>query len=164
MDRILVSACLIGRPVRWDGGAKTLRHPLMARWAAEGRLVPVCPETMAGLATPRPAAEIEPGATAADVLAGRATIRDADGGDHGAAFRDGARLALTAARDHAVRFALLIDGSPSCGSTTIADGTFSATRRPGEGVAARALRAAGVEVFAPDAIDALADRLDRETA
>lgn len=160
MDRILVSACLIGWPVRFDGAAKTAHHPLLARWAEEGRLVPLCPETMAGLATPRPAAEIEPRAAAADVLAGRARIRDATGGDHTAAFLEGARIAVATARVRSVRFALTTDGSPSCGVARIADGDFSGKKRPGEGVAVRALRDAGVEVFGLDDIEALAARLD----
>lgn len=162
MDKILVSACLIGWPVRWDGAAKTAHHPLLARWAEEGRLVPLCPETMAGLATPRPAAEIMPDVTAADVLEGRGAVRDATGGDHTQAFREGARIALATARVRAARFALMTDGSPSCGSTLIADGTFSGRKRLGEGVAVRALREAGVEVFALDDIEALAARLDRD--
>lgn len=160
MDRILVSACLIGWPVRWDGGAKTAHHPLLAQWAEEGRLVPLCPETMAGLATPRPAAEIVPEASATDVLEGRAAIRDANGGDHTEAFREGARIAVSMARVRAARFALMTDGSPTCGSQLIADGTFSGRKRLGEGVAARALRDAGIEVFALDEIEALAARLD----
>lgn len=162
VDRILVSACLIGWPVRFDGAAKTLHHPLLARWAEEGRLVPLCPETMAGLATPRPPAEIEPGTDAAAVLAGTARVLDADGGDHTAAFREGARIATATARIRACRFALLTEGSPSCGSTLIADGTFSGRRTLGEGVAARALRDAGLRVFAPDALDELAALLDRD--
>lgn len=164
MDRILVSACLIGWPVRWDGAAKTAHHPLLAQWADEGRLVPLCPETMAGMATPRPAAEIVPDASAADVLEGRAAIRDANGGDHTQAFREGARIAVSTARVRAARFALLTDGSPSCGSQLIADGSFSGRKRLGEGVAARALRDAGVEVFSLDEIEALAARLDAADA
>ena len=161
MDRILVSACLIGWPVRWDGRAKTAHHPLLAQWAEEGRLVPLCPETMAGLATPRPPAEIAPDASAADVLEGRAAIRDADGGDHSEAFREGARIAASTARVRAARFALMTDGSPSCGSSFVADGTFSGRKRLGEGVAVRALRDAGIAVFALDEIEDLAVRLDR---
>lgn len=160
MDRILVSACLIGWPVRFDGAAKTAHHPLLTRWAEEGRLVPVCPETAAGLPTPRPAAEIEPGASAADVLAGTASVRDATGGDHGDAFREGARIAAATARVRSIRFALMTEGSPSCGATLVADGTFGGRRRLGEGVTVRALRDAGVEVFSPDEIEALAARLD----
>ncbi|MER2607195.1 MAG: DUF523 domain-containing protein [Siculibacillus sp.] len=161
MDRILVSACLIGWPVRHDGATRTSHHPLLARWAEEGRLVPLCPETMAGLPTPRPAAEIEPGADAAAVLDGRARVIDAAGGDHSTAFREGARLALAQARVRSCRFALLAEGSPSCGSTFVADGTFSGRRVLGEGVVARALRDAGLAVFAPDDVETLAARLDR---
>ncbi len=164
MERILVSACLIGWPVRFDGAARTLHHPLLAEWAAEGRLVPLCPETAAGLAVPRPATEIEPGAEAAAVLAGEARIVDADGGDHTAAFREGARIAVATARVRGCRFALLTDGSPSCGVDLVADGTFSGRRRVGEGVTATALRAAGIEVFAATDIDRLAACIAETTA
>lgn len=160
MDRILVSACLIGWPVRWDGSAKTAHHPLLAKWAEEGRLVPLCPETMAGMATPRPAVEIAPEATAADVLSGSGAVRDAAGVDHADAFREGARIALATARVRAARFALTTDGSPSCGAALIADGTHSGRRRLGEGVAVRALRDAGIEVFTLDDIELLAARLE----
>ena len=72
MERILISACLLGRPVRYDGRDKLLPHPLLDRWTREGRLVPVCPEVLAGFPTPRPPAEIEPGAQGAKVLRGGA--------------------------------------------------------------------------------------------
>ncbi len=159
MERILVSACLIGWPVRFDGAAKTLADPRIAAWAAEGRLVPLCPETAAGLPTPRPAAEIETGASADDVLAGRARILDAAGADHTAAFREGARLAVATATVRGCRYALLTEGSPSCGVEVVADGGFTGRRRPGSGVVASALRAAGVEVFASTDVDALAARI-----
>jgi uncharacterized protein YbbK (DUF523 family) len=159
MERILVSACLIGWPVRYDGGAKTLHHPLLTRWAEEGRLVPICPETAAGLGTPRPATEMEAGASAEAVLAGTATVRDADGGDHGAAFREGARIAVATARVRGCRFALMTEGSPSCGVDLVGDGTFTGRRIAGEGVVTAALRAAGVEVFSANDVDALAARL-----
>lgn len=162
MDRILISACLIGWPVRWNGTAKTVADDLLALWAEEGRLVPICPETMAGLPTPRPAVEIAAGATAADVAEGRADIVDAEGHVWSDAMREGARLAVATARTRGCRFALLADGSPSCGSLAVADGTFGANRIPGEGIATHALRAAGVEVFAPADLARLAARLDTE--
>lgn len=157
MDRILVSACLIGWPVRWDGGARPIHDDRLARWAEEGRLVPLCPEIAAGLATPRPAVEIASGTTAARILAGEGEARDADGGDWTDALREGARIALATARVRGCRFALLTEGSPSCGVTAVADGTFSGARTPGRGVVAEALHAAGIEVFAD--VDALAARL-----
>lgn len=162
MDRILVSACLVGWPVRFDGGTRTSHDPRLAAWAAEGRLVPICPETAAGLSTPRPAAEIEPGADAEAVHEGRARIVDAAGGDHTSAFLEGARVAVATARVRGCRYALMTEGSPSCGVEFVADGTFSGRRKAGEGVVTRALRAAGVEVFSPADIDALAARIAAE--
>lgn len=76
MERVLVSACLLGRPVRYDGRAKASPSETLKRWEAENRIVPLCPEIAAGLPTPRPAAEIEAGQSAEDVLAGRGRIAD----------------------------------------------------------------------------------------
>ena len=60
-ERVLVSACLLGEPVRFDGGSAALDHPLLRRLHAEGRLVAVCPEVAGGLPVPRPPAEIAAG-------------------------------------------------------------------------------------------------------
>ncbi len=72
--KILISACLHGQPVRYDGQAKTLHHPLVARWREEGRLVAICPELAGGFETPRLPAEIEQGMTGADILRTRAAL------------------------------------------------------------------------------------------
>lgn len=154
--RILVSACLIGAPVRYDGTGKALASPVLARWQAEGRLVPACPEMLGGLPTPRPAAEICGGDGAA-VLAGHARIRTRAGDDVTDAFVAGAGAALSAARAAGCRFALLMPRSPSCGVRSIHDGSFSGALRPGRGATAALLVAAGLEVFGADEIDALAE-------
>ena len=161
MERILVSACLLGEPVRYDGGGLRLASDHLARWRDEGRIVAFCPEVTAGLPTPRPPAEIEPGKAGADVLAGQAKVREDTGGDVTEAFRRAARLAVAEAATHGCRFALLTDGSPSCGTTFLYDGTFTGTRRAGQGVVAAALRAAGVTVFAQQQIGDLARALPR---
>ncbi|WP_274541811.1 2-thiouracil desulfurase family protein [Komagataeibacter melaceti] len=54
---LLLSGCLSGQPVRYDGAARPLMHASLARWQAEGRVFAFCPETAAGLPTPRPPAE-----------------------------------------------------------------------------------------------------------
>ena len=162
LPRVFVSACLIGRPVRYDGRGKPLDDPHLARWQAEGRVVAICPEVTAGFATPRPAAEIADGAEGADVLAGRARVVDSAGSDVTTLFIAGAEAALAAARAADCRHALLIDGSPSCGSGFLYDGTFTGTRHPGAGVTATLLRQNGIAVFAPAEIEALADELDRQ--
>lgn len=160
-EKILVSACLIGRPVRYNGAAKPLAHPALERWRAEGRIVSVCPEVMAGFSIPRPPAEIAAGGSGAAVLDGAARVMDATGEDVTGRFVEGARIALGLAREHGCRFALLIDGSPSCGSGFIYDGSFSGGKHPGAGVTAALLRENGVEVFSDREIEALEARLGR---
>ncbi|WP_017572760.1 DUF523 domain-containing protein [Nocardiopsis halotolerans] len=159
MRKVLVSACLMGRRVRYDGRAKTVGDDVVARWREEGRLVVHCPEVAGGLPVPRPPAEIEPGATAADVLAGRARILTPDGLDVTAPFVDGARAALATARTHGVGVAVLKESSPSCGLHRVYDGTFDGRKVPGEGVTARLLLDGGVAVFTEDEIAGAAARL-----
>lgn len=160
--RILVSACLMGQAVRYDGAAKPLRHPAIARWHGEGRLVATCPEMSAGMPVPRPPAEIEGGKAGADVLSGEARVLEKTGGDVTAGFRRAAENALALARETDCRFALLIDGSPSCGSGFVYDGSFSGERIRGEGVTAALLRRNGIEVYSDREIEALVARLDDE--
>ncbi|GAA4197510.1 DUF523 domain-containing protein [Microbispora amethystogenes] len=152
MERILVSACLLGRRVRYDGGAKTSDDDLLARWRAEGRLVPFCPEVEGGLPVPRPPAEIEGGAGGAAVLAGEARILTPDGADVTEAFLSGARQALAAARSSGVRVAVLKEGSPSCGSLRIYDGAHRGRTVPGQGVTTALLELNGIRVFGEDRV------------
>ncbi|MBR0556765.1 DUF523 domain-containing protein [Ciceribacter sp. L1K23] len=157
---ILISACLLGRPVRYDGKGKPLSHPAIERWSAEGRLVGFCPEQAGGLPTPRPPAEIENGMTGEDVLSGRARVIEITGGDVTAQFIAGGKKAVAYALERDCRYALLIDGSPSCGSGFIYDGSFSGGRHEGNGVTAALLRRAGIAVFSDREIDRLVERID----
>lgn len=158
-ERILVSACLLGQPVRYDGRGAACGHALLARWRAEGRLLTLCPESAGGLPTPRPPAEIQGQGGGAAVLRERARVLDAGGSDVSAAFRAGAAQALALARAHGLRLALLKENSPSCGSTWIYDGGFVGRLQPGQGVTAALLREAGIEVFGESQLEALAARL-----
>lgn len=158
MERILVSACLLGRRVRYDGTGRRRADPLFERWRADGRLVPVCPEVEGGLPVPRPAAEIS-GGSGGDVLDGRARVLTRDGADVTAYFLDGARLALDRARACGARIAILKEGSPSCGSGRVHDGTFGGRTVAGEGVTAALLERHGIAVFAEDALDEVAAHL-----
>ncbi|HLP67130.1 MAG TPA: DUF523 domain-containing protein [Rhizobium sp.] len=159
MSNILISACLLGRPVRYDGKGKPLVHPAIDRWKAEGRLVAFCPEQAGGLPTPRPPAEIEGGASGEDVIEGRARVIEKTGRDVSQAFVDGGEKAVDFARASGCAYALLIDGSPSCGSGFIYDGSFSGVRHPGLGVTAALLRRAGIAVFSDREIEALVGRV-----
>jgi uncharacterized protein YbbK (DUF523 family) len=144
--KVLVSSCLLGEPVRYHGGDAFCAHDVIERWKAEGRLVVLCPETAAGLPVPRPPAEII-GGGGADVLRGQAYVGDSTGVDVTAAFLRGARAVLAAALGEGVRAAVLKDGSPSCGSTYIYDGSFRGQRDMGQGVTAALLSEAGIRVF-----------------
>ncbi|OBZ92848.1 purine nucleoside phosphorylase [Pararhizobium polonicum] len=160
--KILISACLMGHAVRYDGQAKPLVHPALDRWRQEGRLVTICPEMSAGMPVPRLPAEIAAGSTGADVLSGAARVLERDGGDVTAVFLQAAENALALAIGTGCSYALLIDGSPSCGSGFIYDGSFSGRRQPGEGVTAALLNANGIQVFSDREIETLAARVEAE--
>ena len=131
---ILVSACLLGLRCRYDGNEKTDARvlALLKRRA----LVPVCPEQLGGLPTPRPPSER---------LGDRVLAKD--GADVTDAFRRGAEETLRLIRALGCREAVLKARSPSCGCGTIYDGTFSGRVVPGDGVTAALLVENGVRVL-----------------
>ncbi|MGY4660799.1 uncharacterized protein YbbK (DUF523 family) [Pseudomonas chlororaphis] len=145
MHKILVSRCLLGHRVRYDGGASGPFDQL-ASWQAEGRVVALCPEVAGGLPTPRAAAEI-PGGQGGEVLDGLAQVITTEGEDVSAEFLSGARQALELVRKHGIRIAVLKANSPSCGNLLTYDGSFSGVKVSGEGVTAALLKRAGVQVF-----------------
>lgn len=153
MQRILVSACLLGSPVRYDGSHKRVDSPVLERWRAEGRVVPLCPESAGGLPTPRPPAEIAHAAGGAAVMARASAVIDAAGSDVSAAFVAGARQALLDAGTHGIAIAVLKEGSPSCGSGFTYDGSFSGARVEKPGVTASWLMTHGIAVFSEHALD-----------
>jgi uncharacterized protein YbbK (DUF523 family) len=159
MIRVLVSACLLGEKVRYNGAAATVADATLARWLDEGRVVPFCPEVAGGLGVPRPAAEIG-GSNGEAVLDGSARVTTRDGTDVTSAYLRGAHLALDLARLHGVRLAVLKEGSPSCGSAWTYDGTFAGRRRDGRGVTAALLERHGVRVFSEHNLDKALEYLE----
>lgn len=151
MQKILVSRCLLGHAVRYDGGAHG-PFTVLERWQQEGRIVPLCPEVAGGLSPPRAPAEIA-GGQGAQVLDGQLPVLTVDGEDVTAAFIAGAEQALALVAQHGIRLALLKARSPSCGNLEAYDGTFSGVRVPGEGVTAALLRRAGVQVFSEEQLE-----------
>jgi len=139
----LVSACLLGISCAYDGRS----HPQagLIALAAQGRVVPVCPEVAGGLGVPRPPAEIV-GGDGDDVLDGRARVVTVTGEDVTAAYLRGAECALAAARRYGVTTAILKQRSPACGASRIYDGTHSGRLVAGQGVTAALLRRHGVTV------------------
>lgn len=156
---LLVSACLLGNPVRYDGKAKLLHHAGLEELLAAGRVVAFCPEVAGGLPVPRPAAEIVAGDGDA-VLGGRASVKTGDGDDVSACFVAGAERALALCRQHGINTALLTDGSPSCGSSRIYDGSFTRQAIAASGVTTALLRQHGIRVFSQHQVDAAIKSLE----
>lgn len=134
--KILVSACLLGTPCRYDGTGKLI--PAIQRLAALGHtLIPVCPEVLGGLSTPRPPAELGPD--------GRVKTRA--GTDVTQAYQQGAEHTLMLAQRHGCTMAILKERSPSCGCGSIYDGHFSGQLISGNGVTAQLLLHHGIRVL-----------------
>ncbi len=146
LNKLLVSACLLGDPVRYDGRSKPLHNVALERLLAQGRVIRFCPEIAGGLPVPRPAAEIQGGDGAA-VIAGLARVRTREGVDLSDAFIVGAEQALALCRQQPVKAAVLTETSPSCGSGRIYDGSFSRRAIVADGVTTALLRQQGIEVF-----------------
>ena len=139
---VLVSACLLGVPCRYDGQSK--RHPLAQELCRRHRVIPVCGEIFGGLPTPRDPAERQ----------GDKVISCA-GKDVTKEYTKGAETALYFAKLNHVDFAVMKAKSPSCGKGLIYDGTFTGNKIPGNGVTVELLNANGSPVFREDELDQL---------
>lgn len=130
---IAVSACLCGFPCRYDGKSKP--DEKIKELFDEGKALPVCPEKLGGLTTPRSPCEI---------INGR--IISSDGEDRTAEYLRGSQKVLELCQKYKIKKAILKQNSPSCGSSHIYDGTFSGTLIEGEGCTTALLRKNGIEV------------------
>ncbi len=153
MKKILVSACLLGDPVRYNGKGLLINSSILDKWDAEGRIVRHCPEVAAGFPVPRHPTEIVAG-NGNQVLQNNAVVLDTDGEDVSDRFITGARLTLSLCIEHGIRVAILTESSPSCGTKEIYDGSFSGSKLRGMGVTTAFLQNNGVKVFNQFQIDA----------
>ena len=134
MENILVSACLLGVSCRYDGKSKPNENVIALKdWY---NLIPVCPEIMGGLPTPRTASEIQ----GCQVVMG-------DGTNVTKEYRKGAEEVLRLCRLFGCKRAVLKEKSPSCGCGKVYDGTFSGKLIDGNGITAKLLMENGIEVF-----------------
>ena len=147
---ILVSACLLGVYCRYNGERKKLEgiEQLMER----AELIPVCPEILGGLPTPRPPAE-----RVGDRVMNR------EGADVTEAYQRGAEETLRLAELFGAHLALLKERSPSCGMGKIHDGSFQGRIVDGSGVTAELLSSHGISVYGESRIDALLNVLENNT-
>ncbi|WP_448215259.1 DUF523 domain-containing protein [Endozoicomonas sp. 2B-B] len=146
MQKILVSACLLGAPVRYNGKAKTADHCLLKMWQEEGRIISVCPELEGGLPVPRLPAEIVKG-LADCVIDGSAEVETECGQNVTKPFLAGAKKAYEVCQRYGIKVAILTEGSPSCGSTNVYDGSFSGRKISGQGITSALLERHGIRVF-----------------
>ena len=137
---VIVSACLLGRPCRYDGGSKPCEA--VRSLADHAHLVPVCPETAGGLSIPRLPAE----------QVGERVLQ-CDGTDVTDAFVTGAQACLAEARASGAPLAVLKARSPSCGTGLVYDGTYTATLRRGDGIFAGLLRDEGVCMVSEEVVE-----------
>ncbi len=139
--KILVSACLCGVKCRYNGSDCGCNKPEFIKWQTEGRLIPVCPEVLSGLSTPRYPMEISGGRLITQL-----------GEDLTDKCMSGVKETLRIARENHVELCVLKQNSPTCGCSVIYDGTFTGRRIPGEGVAAAALKKAGFQVISEEEV------------
>lgn len=150
MERLLVSACLLGFACKYCGGSNKLSEEQLDVLREQFRLIPVCPETAGGLPTPRSPSE----------RLGERVISK-QGEDVTAQYQKGAETALWLARHYGCTAALLKEKSPSCGSGMIYDGSFTGTLVPGDGVAAQKLKEEGRIVFGESDIELITEVFQR---
>ncbi len=133
MPKVLISRCLIGENCRWDG--KNNLVPELRELYDRGLAVPVCPEQLGGLPTPRLPSEMQ----------GSRVVMN-DGTDVTENFRNGAERALAIGLEQGCTCAVTKAKSPSCGCGRVYDGTFTGTLVSGDGLFVRLLKEAGIPV------------------
>ena len=146
---ILISACLLGRNVKYSGGNNLC--PWLAKYYNTDDFIAICPECFGVLPIPRPPAEIQNG-SGEDVLNGTATVADKDGKDVTQNFISGAQKALAYAKKHNANCAILKARSPSCGCGMIYDGTFSGGKKVGNGVTAALFLQNGIKIYTEETL------------
>ncbi len=134
--KILVSACLLGEPVRYDGNHNILSLDVLKQLKSKHQLFSFCPEIEGGLETPRIPAEIL-----------NSKVINQSGEDVTKQFEQGANKALTLCQEENIKVALLKAKSPSCGSNKIYDGTFSKVLIDESGITAKKLLDNGIAVY-----------------
>lgn len=133
-EPILISGCLLGLCCRYDGKSKPNEN--IKALSEKYYLIPICPEQLGGLPTPRDPSEI----------IGERVV-SCTGIDVTAEYRRGAAEALRLSQLFGCKKAILKERSPSCGFGRVYDGSFSGRLVDGDGVAAALLAANGIEIF-----------------
>ena len=142
MESILISSCLLGNNTKYNG--KNNYNPKVLKLKEKYNLIPICPEVLGGLLIPREPSEINDD-----------KVINKIGMDVTKNFNEGARLSLIEAEKYNIKYAILKDGSPSCGVNYIYDGTFSGTKINGMGITAKLLSLNNITLFSEKDIEKL---------
>lgn len=146
---ILVSACLLGLNTKYNG--ETNSHSVIQKYSSSGRFIPICPEQLGGLPTPRQAVEIIHG-TGQKVLLGQSSIQGEHGEEVTFQFIQGAKEVLKIVEMVTVTAAILKERSPSCGVSYIYDGSFTHRIIPGQGVTSALLEQHNIPVYSEEGL------------
>ena len=146
MAKILVSSCLLGFKVRYNGSCIETADKDFTNLINQHEIIPFCSELAGGLPVPRDPAEIT-GGSGEDVISGSAKVIKKDGTDLTEYFLSGAEKAADKCIREKISFAVLSERSPSCGSSLIYDGNFCGVKIKGKGVTAALLEKKGIKVF-----------------
>ncbi len=141
--KILISACLIGVNCRYNGGGELAKDWMEV--LKDHQLIPVCPEQLGGMSTPREPSEI--------VCESPLCVESESGTDVTHAFESGASASLELGKLLGASCAILKERSPSCGVNLIYDGTFRGVRIPGMGITARLLKGAGLRLYSEEELE-----------
>lgn len=147
---ILVSSCLLGINSKYDGTTKN-QNSLLMKYSYLGKYLPVCPEQLGGLQTPRAPVEIING-SGEDVLNGLAETKNNRGQDVTGELIKGAKQLQYISEIIPITAAILKEGSPSCGVNEIYDGSFNHLKKEGQGVAAAILSQKGIPIYSEEEI------------
>ena len=153
--KVLVSACLLGKNCRFNGGHSHL--PDLEGLDVD--FIPVCPEEAGNLGTPRPAAEMQKGAES--ILNGNGSVVDNDGKDVTEKFIQGAEESLKKGINSGAEYAILKSRSPSCGVGKIYDGSFTNSLIDGDGIFAHLCRQKGIHCISSDDFDKIKNTLEK---
>jgi uncharacterized protein YbbK (DUF523 family) len=152
MQNILISACLLGERVRYDGLVVPVSEVMTNILRSKAVVIPFCPEVAGGLPVPRNPTEIS-GKDGFDVLDGKATVSNKIGDDVTLFYLNGAAKALETVIKNNIKMAVLKEKSPACGNSLIYDGTFTKTLKSGKGVTAALFERNGIHLFNENEIE-----------
>ena len=144
MQNVLISACLLGVDCKYNGSNNKLDDKIIHSLKEKYNLIPVCPEIMGGMPTPRNPVEISDG-----------KVFDYDGEEFTKEFEKGSEEVVKLAKLYDATIAILKENSPSCGSNYIYDGTFNHKKIKGKGIAALKLSKENIKLFTEENVKIL---------